>query len=199
MTSTIEFYFDFGSPTAFLAYQRLKYIAQEYHCEINFHPVLLGGIFKATGNQSPVMLLPKAVYMNNDLQRFATRYDTKLAMNPHFPINTITLMRIASALVGKEEFSEYVDTIYRAMWQEEKNLGDLDVLREVLEQNDLQADKLLEMAANTEVKDQLRKDTEEAVDKGFFGLPVMYFQAQMYFGQDRLFFIEEELEKLKSK
>lgn len=199
MTSKVEFYFDFGSPTAFLAYQRLKFIANEYDCEINFHPVLLGGIFKATGNQSPVMLLPKAVYMNSDLQRYASRYDTKLAMNPHFPINTITLMRIATGLVGKADFAKYVDVTYQAMWQDEKNLGDLGVLREVLSENGFNADDLLALAAETEVKDKLRKDTEDAVEKGFFGLPVMYFQAQMYFGQDRIFFIEEELEKLKSK
>lgn len=199
MTSTIEFYFDFGSPTAFLAYQRLKTIKQEYDCTINFHPVLLGGIFKATGNQSPVMLLPKAVYMNQDLQRYATRYNTKLAMNPHFPINTITLMRIATALVGRDEFAKYVETIYGAMWQEEKNLGDIEVLRQVLDDSGLNAEELLALAGESEVKDLLRKNTEDAVEKGFFGLPVMLFQDQMYFGQDRVFFIEEELEKLKSK
>ncbi len=194
MSTTLDFYFDFGSPTAYLAHCRLQQLAEQYDLEVNYLPILLGGIFKATDNMSPVAIPAKGKYMNeHDLPRFARRYGVPLSFNPHFPINTLQAMRGATAARAAGCLAAYVDAVYTAMWVDQKNIGDTDVLRQVLADAGLDADGLITATADPEVKAELIKLTEEAVSRGAFGAPTMYLGDEMFFGQDRLDFIEEAL------
>ena len=194
MSRTVEFYFDFGSPTAYLAYRRLRQLAQAYGLTIEYRPMLLGGVFKATGNTSPVAIPAKGEYMlKHDLPRFARRYGVPLNFNPHFPINTLNLMRGAIAAMRLGCFDAYADAVYDAIWVGEKNMGDPDVVADTLTAAGLDADALLGLSQEPEVKSELVKATEEAVARGVFGAPTLFMDGEMYFGQDRLDFIEEAL------
>jgi len=191
----VEFYFDFGSPTAYLAYTQLPKIAAEHGAEIVWRPVLLGGVFKGAGNQSPVMVALKGVWMWNDMDRWAKRYGVPLLKNPHFIINTLTLMRIAVGLQMRkpDQFSRYVDTMFRAMWVEPVNLGDAAVVAETLQKAGFDAPSLAALAAEPEVKARLIDATDGAVKRGVFGAPTMFVGSDMFFGQDRLEFVREAL------
>jgi 2-hydroxychromene-2-carboxylate isomerase len=191
----VEFYFDFGSPTAYLAYTQLPRIAAEHGAEIVWRPVLLGGVFKGAGNQSPVMVALKGVWMWNDMDRWAKRYGVPLLKNPHFIINTLTLMRIAVGLQMRkpDQFSRYVDTMFRAMWVEPVNLGDAAVVAETLQKAGFDAPALAALAAEPEVKARLIDATDGAVKRGVFGAPTMFVGSDMFFGQDRLEFVREAL------
>jgi 2-hydroxychromene-2-carboxylate isomerase len=193
----VEFYFDFGSPTAYLAYTQLPKIAAENGAEIVWRPMLLGGVFKAAGNQSPVMVALKGVWMWTDMDRWAKRYGVPLLKNPFFIINTLTLMRIAVGLQMRKPdlFPRYVDTMFRAMWIEPVNLGDAAVVGETLQNAGFDAPALAALAADPEVKARLIDVTDDAVKRGVFGAPTMFVGSDMFFGQDRLDFVREALSK----
>lgn len=194
MSKTLEFYFDFGSPTTYLAYKRLQQLREQYGLEIVYKPVLLGGLFKATGNTTPVAVPAKGKYMlESDLPRFARRYGVPLAFNPHFPINTLNLMRGAIAAQRLDCLDPYLDAMYDAVWVAGENMGDAEVVARVLTDKQLDAAALLELAQDPEVKAELASNTEEAVERGAFGAPTMYMDGEMYFGQDRLDFVEQAL------
>ncbi|XXK59861.1 2-hydroxychromene-2-carboxylate isomerase [Porticoccaceae bacterium nBUS_09] len=194
MTKSVEFYFDVGSPTAYLAHKRLKQLKLEYGCSIIYHPILLGGLFKASGNSSPVTVPAKGRYMMmEDLPRFAKLYSVPLNTNPHFPINTLNLMRGAVSSLDEEYFDTYIDTIFKAIWVESRNMGDIDTVIEVLSDAGLDAKSILEATQNPEVKQQLISNTEQAVERGLFGAPTMFVDGEMFFGQDRLQFVEAAL------
>ena len=134
MSKSVEFFFDFGSPTTYLAWTQLPRICAEAGAELIYRPMLLGGVFQATGNASPIEVPAKGKHVMLDLQRFAKRYGVPMAFNPHFPINTLGLMRgaVAVQLRQPERFDDYVKTIFQAMWVDAQNLGDLAVLGKVL-------------------------------------------------------------------
>ena len=194
MTKSVEFYFDVGSPTAYLAHKRLKQLKLEYGCSIIYHPVLLGGLFKASGNSSPVTVPAKGKYMMmEDLPRFAKLYSVPLNTNPHFPINTLNLMRGAVSSLDEEYFDTYIDTIFNAIWVESRNMADIDTVIEVLSDAGLDAKAILEATQKPEVKQELISNTEQAVEIGLFGAPTMFVDGEMFFGQDRLQFVEAAL------
>lgn len=194
MRKTLEFYFDVGSPTAYLAHCRLRQLRAQYDFDLQYRPMLLGGVFKATGNTSPVAIPAKGKYMlEQDLPRFTRRYGVPLNFNPHFPVNTLYLMRAAIAAQHEGCFDAYIDAVMTAMWVERKAMGDLDVVREVLAAAGLDADTLLAAATLETVKSELLTRTEEAIGRGVFGAPTLFMDGAMYFGQDRLDFIEEAL------
>lgn len=195
MSQTAEFFFDFGSPTAYLAWTQLPGLCRDAGAQLVWRPMLLGGVFKATGNASPVSVPAKARWMHADMARWARRYGVPLVLNPHFPINTLTPMRIAAGLQLRRpaDFERYVDTVYRAMWQQPRNLGDGAVLAQLLRDAGFDADALLALASDAEVKARLVATTEEAVARGVFGAPTVFVGEQMFFGQDRLDFVREAL------
>jgi 2-hydroxychromene-2-carboxylate isomerase len=194
MTVAVEFFFDFGSPTAYLACRRLLQLREQYDMVINFRPMLLGGVFKATENASPVTIPAKSRYMMEaDLPRFAKRYGVPLNFNPFFPINTLTLMRGAIAAQHQEVFEPYLDAAFKAMWVDQKNLGDPEVAAETLREAGLDDAALLAATQEPEIKAELIANTEEAVQRGAFGAPTLFVGDEMFFGQDRLDFVEEIL------
>jgi len=194
MSKTLEFYFDFGSPTAYLAHKRLGQLSKQYGLQVRYMPMLLGGVFKATGNTSPVTIPAKGKYMlEQDLPRFARRYGVPLNFNPHFPINTLNLMRGAIAAERLGCMEAYTNLAFDAVWVQEKNMGDPDVVNQVLSEAGLDAGRLMALSQDPEVKAELVADTEAAVARGVFGAPTLFLDGAMYFGQDRLDFIEDAI------
>jgi len=195
MTKTVEFYFDFGSPAAYLAATQLPHVCADTGAELVWKPMLLGGVFQATGNHSPAEIAPKGPYMTVDLQRFARRYGVPFVHNPHFPINTLLLMRGATAIQLQQpaRFDAYVDAIYHAMWVEPRNLNDPAEVGAVLQAAGFDPAALLAAAGQQEVKDRLKAVTQEAVARGVFGAPTMFVGSDMFWGQDRLDFVREAL------
>jgi 2-hydroxychromene-2-carboxylate isomerase len=195
MHKSVEFFFDFGSPTSYLAYTQLPKMAAECAAQIVWRPMLLGGVFKATGNASPVSVPAKGRWMTQDVARWARRYAVPLVFNPHFPINTLTLMRGAAGfqLRRAEDFGRYVDLVYRAMWATPRNLGDPAVLAATLTEAGFDSAAFIDMVSDPQVKSSLVSNTDEAVARGVFGAPTFFVGEQMFFGQDRLAFVREAL------
>ena len=190
----LDFYFDFGSPASYLAYKRLRQLESKYDLTVHWLPMLLGGVFKATGNVSPVTVAAKGSYMvNQDFPRFAKRYSVPMQFNPYFPINTLNLMRGAVAAQDEGVFDRYADAVFDAMWQEQLDLGQVDVVVKTLQNAGLDAMALLELTQSDAIKQTLIANTNQAIDRGVFGAPTMFVGDEMYFGQDRLDFIEADL------
>jgi 2-hydroxychromene-2-carboxylate isomerase len=195
VSKTVEFYFDVGSPTAYLAHKRLQQLRAQYGLELRYMPMLLGGVFKASGNTSPIAIPAKGKYMlEQDLPRFAARYGVPLSFNPHFPINTLNLMRAAVAAQQLGCDDAYLDRVFDAIWVEKKNMGDATVVEQVLADAGLDAGALIARSQDPEVKALLVANTEAAVARGVFGAPTLFMDGAMYFGQDRLDFIEQALQ-----
>jgi len=193
MGKTLEFLFDVGSPTTYLAHKRLPALVERTGAEVVYVPVLLGGLFKATGNASPAMVPAKGAHMNVDLGRFAKNFGVTLNFNPYFPINTLTMMRMAAGLVGDARFPLLVDTLFDAMWKGRKNMGDPAVVAAALEKAGLDPAEMLSLAESQPAKDALKANTESAVARGVFGAPTFFVGDEMFFGQDRLDWVEEAL------
>jgi 2-hydroxychromene-2-carboxylate isomerase len=193
MTRAVEFLFDFGSPTSYLAYKQLPKITARHGARIVWTPILLGAVFKATGNTSPVLVPAKARYMNQDLARFAKRYGVVLNFNTHFPVNTLPLMRGAVAYQATNQFDLYVNAVFDAMWAHPRNLNDPAEIAHVMTDIGIDADDFLARIDRPEIKEKLKANTEGAVARGVFGAPTFFVDGEMLFGQDRLDFVEELL------
>lgn len=195
MTKTVEFYFDLGSPTTYLAHTQLAKICADTQSELIYIPMLLGGVFKATGNASPAMIPAKGRYMFQDLDRFAKRYGVQLRFNPHFPINTLILMRAVTGMQMRQpqRFAEFVDCLFKALWVEGRNLNDPQTVAAVLTENGFEPQEIMALTNDESVKAALKENTEAAIKRGVFGAPSMFIGDQLFFGQDRLDFVEEAL------
>ncbi len=186
--ATIEFLYDFGSPASYVAHHRLKGIAARTGAAVVHRPVLLGGVFKATGNSAPMTVPAKGRYTAHDLLRFAARDGVPFSFNPHFPINTITLMRLAAALEDDPRYLRYVDAAFDAMWRTPRNLGDGHEVAALLAAAGF--DPAATLALAEAAKDRLRAATDAAVARGVFGAPTFFVAGEMWFGQDRLDWVE---------
>jgi 2-hydroxychromene-2-carboxylate isomerase len=195
MTKRVEFFFDVGSPAAYLAWTQLPSICAQAGAQIDYRPMLLGGVFQATGNRSPATVPAKGRYMTDDLERFAGRYGVPFRHNPFFPINTLTLMRILTALQMRDEarMLACTDVLYRAVWVEGKDMNDAGVVAQVLQPAGFDPVDLLALAGAPEVKERLKTVTQDAVARGVFGAPTFFVGNHMYWGQDRLDFVKEAL------
>jgi 2-hydroxychromene-2-carboxylate isomerase len=196
MAKQFEFWFDIGSPAAYLAWTQLPGLCEETGAQALYRPMLLGGVFHATGNHSPTEVPAKGSYMLDDLARFARRYGVPFNNNPHFPVNTLMIMRGAVGLQLREpaRFDAYVRAMYEAMWVHAKNLNDPATVGAVLHAAGFDPAVMLALTQDAEVKDRLKAVTQEAVDRGVFGAPVFFVGTQMFWGQDRLDFVKEALQ-----
>jgi 2-hydroxychromene-2-carboxylate isomerase len=191
MTKTVEFFFDVGSPAAYLAWTQLASLGGP----VDHKPMLLGGVFQATGNQSPMMVPAKGSYMQRDLALHAQQYGVPFRHNPHFPINTLTLMRGATAVQmhQPERFADYVAAVFRAIWVDGKDMNDPQVVASVLQAAGFDPAALLAQASQPQVKERLKQVTQDAVARGVFGAPTFFVDGQMFWGQDRLDFVKQAL------
>ena len=194
---SVEFYFDLGSPYSYLAYYRLLQIAEQQEIQIVYKPILLGGVFKATGNRSPIEIPVKGAYSILDMQRWAEYYHIPMQMNPHFPMNTLTLMRILTGvqLLHLEKFEQVLKLLFDAMFGTPQNLNEPTVLAEVLKPSGFSVEDIMSMVQSEVVKQKLITETEQAIQRGIFGAPTFFVGDEMYWGQDRLHFVEQALNK----
>jgi 2-hydroxychromene-2-carboxylate isomerase len=189
----LEYFFDYASPFTHLADSRVPDLVERVGAELTYRPFLLGGVMKASGNSPPFTVPNKGAYVARDVQRWARRYQLEINPNPHFPINTVLPMRVALVLLEDGGFAAYHEAVFAATWREGVNVGDADALRGVLEKVGLDAGHVLERSGNQAIKDALRKNTDEAVERGAFGSPTFFVGDEMFFGNDRLEFVEEAL------
>ena len=195
MSKTVDFYFDFGSPAAYLAYTQLPKLCAETGATVVMKPMLLGGVFQSTGNRAPITVPLKGSYLFVDLSRYAKRYAVPLNMNPFFPINTITLMRadVGLALRGDDRLQAYRAAVFRAIWVDRQNLNDAATVGAMLAAAGFDPAAILALVADQQVKDELKTLTQAAVDRGIFGAPTFFVGKEMFWGQDRLDFVREAL------
>jgi 2-hydroxychromene-2-carboxylate isomerase len=198
-----EFLFDFGSPNAYLAYRVLPTLEQRTGVRFTHVPVLLGGIFKATGNQSPVQayahIPAKLAYEQLEMERFIQRHGLhEFHMNPHFPVNTLLIMRGAIAAEIDGRLPAYEEAVMRCMWADGLKMDDPAVVRDALDAAGLDGEHLLARTQEADVKQRLLERTERAVARGVFGLPTFFVGDAMYFGKDRLRDVEDEIVRAPS-
>lgn len=193
----LEFFFDVASPYSYLAATQIHDLGTFSGAEVRWRPFLLGGVFKASGNDMPARVAAKGKYMLTDLNRWAHRYGVEFKFPKTFPMNSLTAQRVLVA--AHEESSKRVEplalALFRAYWVEGADLADTNVVRDVIDQLGLDAERLLELAGLDRVKTLLRTWTDEAVERGAFGAPTFFLGGQMYWGNDRLSFIEAELRR----
>jgi 2-hydroxychromene-2-carboxylate isomerase len=190
----VEFFFDYGSPFSYLADTQLPGIAARTGASIVYRPMLLGAVLKATGNSSPMAVPAKGRYMGRDLERWAKRYGVAFQRNP-FPFlgNTLRLMRGAVASQKLGIFDRYHTAVFSASWGNAVDLGDQAALRAVLRGAGIDADELLRSIDDQATKDELRQATEVAVERGVFGAPAFFVGGELFWGNDRLDFVERAL------
>ena len=194
----VKFFFDFGSPNAYFCHKVIPAIEARTGTEFEYVPVLLGGIFKLTGNQSPAMAFAairnKPDYDKLEVKRFIAKHGiTAFKSNPHFPVNTLQLMRGAVAAQAAGVFKPYVDAVYACMWERELKMDDPAVFLAALVDAGLPADKLFELNQTDPIKSGLMANTESAVAAGAFGSPTFLVGSEIFFGKDRLREVEEEI------
>ena len=194
----VKFFFDFGSPNAFLSHRVIPEIEARTAAKFEYVPILLGGLFKLTGNQSPIAAFAgikhKLAYEALETQRFIARHGiADFAFNPHFPINTLHLMRGAVAAQDLGVFAAYVDCVYDAMWTRGLDMGQPAIIAQSLAQAGLPAEAVLEAAQTPSVKQRLLDNTQSAFIHGAFGSPTFLVGDDLYFGKDRLRDVEEAL------
>ena len=198
-----EFLFDFGSPNAYLAHQVLPEIESRTGVKFEYVPILLGGIFKLTGNKPPMIafggIKNKLEYELLETRRFTARHGiTKFKFNPNFPINTLSIMRAAVAAQANGELPRYVGSVFHHMWEAPKKMDDPAVIRAALVESGFDADRLLAEAQTPAIKQRLLDNTERAVGRGVFGSPSFFVGDELFFGKDRLRDVEEEIRRART-
>ncbi|HTT80733.1 MAG TPA: 2-hydroxychromene-2-carboxylate isomerase [Stellaceae bacterium] len=196
--TNVEFHFDFGSPNAYLAHLVIPHIERRTGARFAYVPVLLGGVFKLTGNRSPAEAFAgirnKPEYERLETARFLKRHGIAgFRPNPFFPVNTLAIMRGAIAVQRLGVFPRYVDEIYRHMWSEPKKLDDPEVLRDALTESGFDAAVFAGLIQDPEVKQRLIDNTERSVARGTFGSPTFFVGDDIFFGKDRLRDVEEAI------
>jgi 2-hydroxychromene-2-carboxylate isomerase len=195
---SVDFLFDFGSPNAYLADRVIPGIEQRTGVKFNYVPVLLGGIFKATNNRSPMETLAdipvKMAYQRLETERFLRRHAiTSFRPNPFFPVNTLMLMRGAIAAQHEGLFEPYLRAAFHHMWEAPKKMDDLDTFRSAFTSSGVDIDRLIARAQQQDVKQALIDNTNAAVARGAFGAPTFFVGDEMFFGKDQLRDVEDEI------
>jgi 2-hydroxychromene-2-carboxylate isomerase len=194
----VEFHFDFGSPNAYLSHLIIPRIEQRTGAKFEYVPILLGGMFKLTNNRSPVEAYAgvrnKLPYEQLETQRFIKKHGIEnYHFNPFFPVNTLALMRGAVAAQRLGVFERYVDEVFRHMWAQPKDMDDPAVIGAALEESGFDAARLMALAQDQSVKDELAANTSRSVERGAFGAPTFFVGDEIYFGKDRLRDVEEAI------
>jgi 2-hydroxychromene-2-carboxylate isomerase len=195
--SRLEYFFDYVSPFAYLADTQLPALLGRTGAEIVYRPFFLGGVMAASKNSPPITVPNKGRYMFSDIQRWSKRYGVPANPNPHFPVNTLAVMRAAVAAVDEPRFPDFHRAMFRGVWVDGQNLADEAVLRAAIDAAGLDSGKLLERAKDPAVKETLKRNSDEAVERGAFGAPTFFVGDEMFWGNDRLEFVEDALRAAK--
>jgi 2-hydroxychromene-2-carboxylate isomerase len=204
MIPKVEFHFDFGSPNAYFVHKLIPDVEKRTGATFTYVPILLGGVFKLTNNQPPMVqfkgIKNKQEYQRLEIMRFIRKHGlTKFQMNPHFPVNTVQVMRGAVAADMDGKLRPYVDAVFHHMWEEPKKMDDAEVIRAALDASGLDGARTLARIQEQDVKDALLKNTEASVARGTFGAPTFYVGEEIFFGKDRLRDVEEEIVAAKGR
>ena len=195
MTKTVDFYYDYISPASYLAWTQLVDICKRSNATINYKPMLLGGVFKAHTSNSPVIIPAKWEWMKADFIRYAKYYGIRYQLNPHFIFSTINAMRGAIWALENNQIEAYNQALFTAAWANGKDISDKNVLIDILDEAGINSASALKAMAHPEMKSALIQSTEKAVKLGVFGAPSMIVDGEMFFGQDRLIWVERALSK----
>ena len=192
----VDFIFDFASPNAYFCHKLIPIIENRTDVSFNYIPCLLGGIFKLSGNQPPFMAFAdipnKNAYQMIEIERFVKQHElTKYQFNSNFPINTVQIQRGSIATQELNVFDQYLDVVITAMWEDNKNLNDLDILKATLNENNMDVETIFNIVNSQECKDKLIANTSAAVERGAFGVPTFFLDDQIFFGKDHLYQLEE--------
>ena len=198
MSVNVDFLFDFGSPNTYYCHRVIPAIEKRTGVTFNYFPVLLGGIFKLTNNKSPMEAFAgiknKSEYNALETKRFIAKHAlNRFEFNPHFPVNTLHVMRGALFAIEQGIGAEYIEAIYQCMWEKGLNMADPDIILHALAAANLPADAILAGSAQANIKEKLISNTQEAVDRGAFGAPTFFVGDEIYFGKDKLAEVEEEI------
>ena len=193
MPGSVEFFFDFVSPMSYFGFHRVRSLRNRLGCELVYKPFFLGAVLKAVGMPPPATIPAKRAFYMSDTQRHAKRFDLPWAFGPHFPLNTLTHLRMAAGLDGAPNQEDFIRAVFHHMWGEPKNIADETVTRDFLTAEGFDAGALIELGSDKSNADVIRGNTEEAIERGVFGAPTFFVGGEMFFGQDRLDFVEDAL------
>ncbi|MCY6381387.1 2-hydroxychromene-2-carboxylate isomerase [Hoeflea prorocentri] len=197
MSKPVDFYYDFVSSASYVAHKRLPKMVQDAGGAINWKPMLLGGVFKAVGNTGPATIAAKGKWMFDDLNRICARHGLPFSVNPKFPLNTVMALRgaIAAGRISEEVRDKYMDVMFDGAWANDDDISDPQVVMELMDNAGLPAQEIANMVQDQAIKDELRANTEEAVERGVFGAPTFFVNDEMHWGQDRVDDVIEALNR----
>ena len=195
MTKSIEFYFDFSSPYAYLGFKEIKKYEKKYPFQIKYMPIFLGGLHNSAGITPAAFNKIKSKHMIQDTKLVANKKNIKFNFNSYFPIKTVNFMR--GAIIAKDDNYEkiYVEKIFDAIWRDGLNMNDNIIINKVLKNLDLNPNIFFGKVSDTKIKDKLKKLTNDALKKGIFGAPTYYINRKIFFGQDRLVYAIDEIKR----
>ena len=195
MRKSVDFFFDVGSPASYLAWTQLPGLCASHGADLVYRPMLLGGVYQATGNASPATIPPKGRYTQMDYERHARRYGVPLRSNPHFPIITLFLMRAVTGIQLRRpgQLQQLLGCVFKALWIDALDLNDPKLTAGILATGGFDPAEIERLAQDPETKAALKATTQEAVARGAFGAPTLFVGDQMFFGQDRMDFVREAL------
>jgi 2-hydroxychromene-2-carboxylate isomerase len=195
MRKSVDFFFDVGSPASYLAWTQLPAICEKYGANLVYRPMLLGGVYQATGNASPATIPAKGRYTQIDYERHARRYGVPFRGNPHFPIITLFLMRAVTGIQLRQpdRLQQLLACVFKGLWIDALDLNQAQLTADVLKGGGFDPAEIERLTQDPEVKAALKATTEEAVKRGVFGAPTTFVGDEMFFGQDRLEFVREAL------
>ncbi len=189
----LEFFFDYASTYSYLAHREVERVAAAHDAELVFRPMVLGFVFKATGNSMPASVPAKAAYMTHDVRRWARHLGLPFKMPSVFPVNTIRALRVAVAALEEGTFAAYHHAVMEGYWAEDQDIGDAETLAAVASRAGLDGGRLVARAEEAAMKTGLKANTDDAIARGVFGAPTFFVGDQMFWGNDRLHFVAEAL------
>jgi len=186
MSKPIDFYFDFVSPYSFISFQKIKTLKFKQDFKFRLKPILLGGLHNLHKITAPAFIPAKAKFMIRDCKMICEKNKISFKFNSYFPIKTVDLMR--GVLIAEEDgiASIYIDKIFESLWVSGFNLNDQQIIDKVLKNLDINPKTFSLRLSNQNIKDELKKRTQEACDKGIFGAPTFLVNNKVFWGQDRL-------------
>ena len=195
MRKSVDFFFDVGSPSSYLAWTQLPALCEKHGADLVYRPMLLGGVYQATGNSSPATIPAKGRYTQVDYERHARRYGVPFKGNPHFPIITLFLMRAVTGvqLRQPERLQQLLACVFKALWIDTLDLNQAQLTADILKAGGFDPAEIERLTQDPETKAALKATTEEAVKRGVFGAPTLFVGEEMFFGQDRMDFVREAL------
>ncbi|XAH21124.1 2-hydroxychromene-2-carboxylate isomerase [Xylophilus sp. GW821-FHT01B05] len=195
MRKSVDFFFDVGSPSSYLAWTQLPALCASHGADLVYRPMLLGGVYQATGNASPATIPVKGRYTQMDYERHARRYGVPFQGNPHFPVITLFLMRAVTGIQLRhpEQLQQLLGCVFKALWIDALNLNDAQLTARILTEGGFDPAEIDRLTQDAEIKAALKATTQEAVERGVFGAPTLFVGDQMFFGQDRMDFVREAL------